>query len=154
MLWIALVGATGFFLVTLLLAAAGLLTSSWYVIGAVVYGALFVIAIIGFLTESPATVVVERFVTREVAPVAAAPRARVEEKVLYSTPRGSVVEVTESNGSVVKDIEVETLGQRRPVADIEREIDASGWSADGDESPENEELRPALQRWGRVHGGS
>lgn len=152
MLWIALVVSAGFFLITLLLAATGTLTSGWYLIGAAVYGAVFVLAIIGFLTEAappPSSVAMFQ------APAASLPeppqgrRERLEERVLYTTPRGQVVEVSRSsNGVVEHDYTVETEGRVTPIREVEAAVEER--EVEPGEPPTDPQLRAALQRWGRI----
>lgn len=157
MLWIALVVSAGFFLVTLLLAATGALTTGWYLVGAAVYGAVFVLAVIGFLTESvppAASVAVFQAPTPALVLEAAIPTPpprteRVEERVLYSTPRGHVVETMRAtNGHANYAFTIETEGRTTTLDEVEQALETRG--LEPGRAPGDEELRAALRRWGRI----
>jgi hypothetical protein len=157
MLWITLVVAAGFFLMTLILAATGNLTSGWYLIGAAVYGGVFVMAIIGFIAErapqaAPSPVYVQGGQVAAAPAATAVPqeRARVhQERVIYTTRRGQVVETLDRDPhGVHRDFTIEDDGNTTTVDAVGEAIDARGWRAGRD--PEEEELRRGLQRWGRI----
>lgn len=159
MLWIALVVSAGFFLVTLLLAATGTLTTGWYLVGAAVYGAVFVLAVIGFLTEAvppAASVAVFQAASPTPAPVLEAaiptppPRTeRIEERVLYTTPRGQVVETMRAaNGLASSTFTIETEGRTTTLDEVEHALEQRG--LEPGPPPGDEELRAALRRWGRI----
>ena len=158
MLWIALVAAAGFFLLSLLLAALGALTSGWYLVGAAVYGAVFVVAIIGFATERGPIEATERVMVLTAQPTNGHSAEVVEpvvtssrERVLYTTPRGQVLEssTASSDGTSRRGYAVETEGRRADILDVESRVDERGFAA-GKGEPSSSELRAGLLRWGRI----
>ncbi|MCA1812462.1 MAG: hypothetical protein LC624_00750 [Halobacteriales archaeon] len=167
MLWTIILVSCAFFVFTLLVAATGTLTEGWYLAGAAVWSVLLVLAFVMLVTErdqAAQPVVVQQTPAQAlpvmVMPVMAAPPLQAPpvaerivrtERVVYSTPRGQVIEVREgSNGSSRRTFIVE--GDHEPLTsdDVERIVDARGWPAG--ERPDEEHLRAALQRWGRIRG--
>lgn len=158
MLWIALVASAGFFLGTMLVAAAGALNAGWYLLGAVVYAAVLLLAVIGFLTErGPETVAPAQPIvlqTVQAAPPAPAPAAEpqpvfVQERVVYTTKSGQVLEVSHTaDGETTRDFDIEHGAHRTGLADAASRIEALG-HAPG-EPPGPGELRAALLRWGHI----
>jgi uncharacterized protein (DUF58 family) len=159
LLWTALAAAAGYFLLTVIFAATTGITAGWYLIGAAVYGGVFVIAIIGFIAErgptpEPAPVYLA---ATPVAPVATSGNGHsaslVQERVIYTTPTGQVLDIVERDArGMRRDFRIETDGQAAGVAEVEEVIDARGWTAGRE--PSDEELHGGLRRWGRIRGGN
>jgi hypothetical protein len=162
LLWTALAAAAGYFLLTVIFAATGGVSSGWYLVGAVVYGAVFIIALVGFITEcgpgpAPSPVYVAAQATVPTAPVptngnghVVQERARVlQERVIYTTATGQVLDVVgRDERGVSRDFRIENDARAIGVADAEAAIDARGWAAGRE--PDDEELHRGLRRWGRI----
>lgn len=152
MIWTALVISIGFLVATLALAAIDAVTRGWYALGAIVYGAAFLVAIIAWLArpDAKAEAPAARPARGTIAPRPVV-RSELRERVLYSTPHGQVVERSErgparaSHGFVV-----ERDAGATQAKDVEQVLQAAAARPAG-EPPTPAQVDLALRRWGRVH---
>lgn len=163
-----LVAASGYFLFTLVLAAFGTVTQTWYEVGLAVYGVLFAVALGGFFAEdltrepeadSEAPEGAAETEARALEPADDEPRrevpdreavsepAQVVERVHYVTPRGEVREVRNGDGPR---FHVDDAGQTRTLDELVEELGRPE-ALDGEgRIPTDRALTEALERWGRI----
>lgn len=162
---VALGLAAAVFLATFAVFALGLFDAAWMTLAILVYAACLGLAIAVLAADRRA----ERWVTLAPAPPPQAPRPpeprshagnghahpavhvrSVRERVVYTTPRGEVIERVAAEGDRVQ----RTFTVAGPLGDeglqgVARRIEARGWLPG--RAPSEADLRLALARWGRFH---